>query len=597
MARFSSYEKNQWGKDMNALTNIKSLFMPKTYQTTEGNKTGSWRFLKPRYEEKSSPCSATCPAGEDIAMIEMLAAQGLFKEAWETILRENPLPGICGRVCFHPCEGMCNRKDFDSPLAIHTLERFLADTASRNDLKPSLKKLPPQKEKIAIIGAGPAGLSAGWFLNLLGYACDIYEASSEAGGILRWGIPEYRLPLAVLKNEISRIESMGVRIITDKQVSQAMLEQLAADYSAIFIGCGYARGTPLNIAGENNESVIDGLQFLKKVRLGQNPSCQGISAVIGGGNTAVDIARTAIRLGGSAVILYRRRRQDMPAFEEEVEMALEEGVKLYELLAPSSVTRHGGRYRLTLKKMKIDGVDKDGRGRIVPDGDETSDMDVERIFAATGAIAAESWLIPSFEKLDTIALSHCAVTPGGKGAILAYGGDLVNNTKNVTHAIASGKQAAMALDACFRQGRDAVESRLGACRVGEGESLSMEIYMDGPRRLRSSHVVSQAEINTDYFQFEQRVTQPRLLVEERRGSFDEIDLRISANIAIREAGRCFNCGLCNQCDNCYLFCPDVAVLRGRNMEDRHINYDYCKGCGLCAAECPRNAVTLEEEEV
>jgi 2-oxoacid:acceptor oxidoreductase delta subunit (pyruvate/2-ketoisovalerate family) len=172
----------------------------------------------------------------------------------------------------------------------------------------------------------------------------------------------------------------------------------------------------------------------------------------------------------------------------------------------------------------------------------------------------------------------------------------VNETKNVTQAIASGKQAAMALDTFFRDGAAAVEARLAECRVGGGPALSMEIYMGGPRRLRSSHVVRPEEINTDYFLFGARMTQPRLLAEERTGSFDEIDLRVSAGTSIREAGRCFNCGLCNQCDNCYDFCPDVAVRRGRDMKDRHIDYDYCKGCGLCAAECPRNAVTLGKED-
>lgn len=581
---------------MNAASTLKPLFMPRSYETTESNKTGSWRFLKPRYEDKTSPCSAACPAGEDIAMVEMLASQGLFKEAWETILRENPLPGVCGRVCFHPCEGSCNRKDFDAPVAVHSVERFLADTASRNDLKASLEKHPRQPHKAAVIGAGPAGLSAAWFLSMLGYPCDIYESLPEAGGILRWGIPEYRLPLAVLKGEIAGIESEGVRLFTGKPVSLESLNKMRMDYSAVFLGCGHGRSTSPGIAGEAPESVKDGLAFLRNVRRGEAPSCRGVSAVIGGGNTAVDLARTITRLGGKAVILYRRRRQDMPAFGDEIEMALEEGVELKELLAPESIRPRGDRYRLILRKMKIEGRGQDGRGRIVPAG-ETTDMNIDRVFTATGAEAAQPWYKPPSDRANALTLSHCTlVSEKGEGPLL-YGGDLVNETKNVAQAIASGKQAAMALDAFFHEGMDAVEARLAGCRVGNGPALSMEVYMGGPRRLRSSHIVQHDEINTDYFQFEAGMTQPRLLAEERCNSFDEVDLRISANISIREAGRCFNCGLCNQCDNCYFFCPDVAVKRGRDMKDRHIDYDYCKGCGLCAAECPRNAVTLGKEDV
>ncbi|MDO9529143.1 MAG: NAD(P)-binding protein [Syntrophales bacterium] len=174
------------------------LLVPHSYLTTESNKTGSWRFLKPRYEEKTSPCSTACPAGEDIGQIEMLTARGLFKEAWETILRENPFPGVCGRVCYHPCEKICNREEFDKAIAIHSIERFLADTAIRNDLKPLLERNPARKQKIAVIGAGPSGLAAAYFLTLLGYTCDVFEAMPEPGGILRWGIPPYRLPLSVL---------------------------------------------------------------------------------------------------------------------------------------------------------------------------------------------------------------------------------------------------------------------------------------------------------------------------------------------------------------------------------------------------------------
>lgn len=568
--------------------------MPRSTLSTEANKTGSWRYLRPRYEEKTAPCSAACPAGEDIGKIEMLTTQGLFKEAWETILRENPFPGVCGRVCFHPCEGACNRGEFDDPIAIHALERFLADTAERYDLKPLMEKLPGRPEKVAIAGAGPSGLAAAWFLTQLGYSCDVFESSPEAGGILRWGIPLYRLPLAALQREIAQIEAQGVRIHTGRPVTPDLLRDLEKSYHAVYLACGHGRTTALRVPGEETDGVGDGLTFLERVRNGETPDVKGVSAVIGGGNTAVDVARTIVRLGGEARILYRRRRQDMPAFGDEVQMALDEGVTLQELVAPERIENDGGRTLVTLHHMKIAG-EEGGRGRIEPDGDRTSRVVVDRLFKATGAEAAEGWYNPPAAGKGSLTLSHCALALRDGRPTMAWGGDLTNNVKSVAHAIASGKQAAIVLDTLFREGPDSILLKLEACAVGGGPSLSMEIHMGGERRLRNRHVVSYGEINTDYFRYAPRMTQPRLVREERARSFAETDLRVSGNIAMREAERCFNCGLCNQCDNCYLFCPDLAVLHEKGGQGRHINYDYCKGCGLCVVECPRNAMTLEEE--
>jgi len=568
--------------------------MPRSTLSTEANKTGSWRYLRPRYEEKTAPCSAACPAGEDIGRIEMLTAQGLFKEAWETILRENPFPGICGRVCFHPCEGACNRREFDDPIAIHSLERFLADTAERYDLKPLMERLPARPEKVAVAGAGPSGLAAAWFLAQLGYACDVFEASGEAGGILRWGIPLYRLPLAALQREIAQIEAQGVRIRTGRPVTPDFLAELEKTYSAVYLACGHGKTTALRVPGEETDGVGDGLKFLERVRRGETPAVPGVSAVIGGGNTAVDVARTIVRLGGEALILYRRRRQDMPAFGDEVQMALDEGVRLQELVAPERIEKDGGRVLVTLRQMRIAG-EEGGRGRIEPDGDKVSRVVVDRMFKATGAEPAEGWYTPPAAGKGIVTLSHCALSIRDGRPPLAWGGDLANDVKSVVHAVASGKQAAIALDTLFREGPDSILLKLEACTVGNGPSLSMEIHMGGERRLRNRHIVAYGEINTDYFRYAPRMTQPRLVREERARSFAEIDLRVSGNIAMREAERCFNCGLCNQCDNCHLFCPDLAVIRDKGGQGRHINYDYCKGCGLCVVECPRNAMTLEEE--
>jgi 2-oxoacid:acceptor oxidoreductase delta subunit (pyruvate/2-ketoisovalerate family) len=582
---------------MNKIANAIPLLVPHSSQSTESNKTGSWRFLRPLFDEKTSPCSAACPAGEDIARIEMLTARGLFKEAWETILRENPFPSVCGRVCPHPCEGICNRRDFDEAVAVHTVERFLAETASRYDLKAKLEKLNAKKHKIAVVGAGPAGLSAAYFLTFLGYTCDVFEAAPEPGGILRWGIPLYRLPLSALRNDLSHIEAQGVEIRTGQKIEQDFIQKAAGTYDAVFLACGHSRTAELGIPGEALSSVLEGLTFLEQIRQGNITSLPGLSAVIGGGNTAIDVARSIIRLGGRALIVYRRRRRDMPAFAQEVQMALEEGVELRELVAPLRVAVESGQCVITLQEMKVSNEDSRGRASVLPNEGKVGEIRVDRVFKATGAEPAESWFNPSGKGKITMAMSNTMLVNPARGPVVMIGGDLTNETKSVAHAVLSGKQAAMALDIFFRDGIDSVLPRLQACLVGQGPALSMEIYMGGPRRFRNPHIIGHEELNTDHFQFQSRITQPRLLREERLVSFEEIDLKISTNLAIREADRCFNCGICNQCDNCYMFCPDIAVIREKDGELRRINYDYCKGCGLCVVECPRNAMTLREEEL
>ncbi len=570
-----------------------SLFIPRSHLTTEANKTGAWRFLRPRYDEKTAPCGVACPAGEDISRIQMLASQGLFKEAWETVLVENPFPGVCGRICHHPCEAVCNRGRFDEAIAVHTIERFLADTASRCELKPHLDRLPPKKERIAVTGAGPSGLAAAYFLALLGYGCDVYEAMPEPGGVLRWRGPSYRVPQGVLRDEIARIEELGVRIHCGNPVGEESLAQASSTHDAVFVGCGRERGSGLMVPGEDLCGVEDGLELLRNVAAGNAPALEGLVAVIGGGYTAIEAARCVVRLGGKALLIYRRRREDMPSFRGGIAMALEEGVEVLAGMTPVRIEAGGGEYLLTLREVQADGEDANVS---VPAGradGKTDTIRVSRIFKAGGLEAAGRWMLPPDSGVLRLNNSVLVLADGRPKV---FGGDLVNTSRSVVHAVASGKEAAIALDLHFREGPGAVRPGLKRCRVGGGRSLSMEAYMNGPRSRRSSTVVRYGEINTDYFHFSPRLTQPRLLKGERSRSFAEIDLKISANLAIREAERCFNCGICNQCDNCRLFCPDLAVVRDQSPRGRCINYDYCKGCGICVVECPRNAMTLEEEQ-
>jgi NADPH-dependent glutamate synthase beta subunit-like oxidoreductase len=573
------------------------LFFPRSTMSSAANKTGSWRYFRPLYEEKTAPCSAACPAGEDVPRIEMLTRQGLRKKAWETTMQENPFPSTCGRVCFHPCEEACNRGELDESIAIHTLERFIGDRALGEGQSADLQKLASNGRKIAIAGAGPAGLAAAYFLDHLGYQSDIFEAAPEPGGLLRWGIPGYRLPADVLKLEIARIEKGNTTIHCEKPVTRNLLQQLMTTHDAIFVGCGFSRPIQMKIQGE--QLTHNGLRFLHDIRCGRLPAIEGTAAVIGGGNTAIDVARSLRRLGATPIIVYRRRKQDMPAFEPEVDMALSEDIALKELAAPiriekndSDPTAPGKALSMTLQKMKVSARKIHGRARVIADGDITEVMVVNHIFMAIGAGPEVMWQQPQHADAGEYEMSHCKIIQGD--VPLIFGGDLVNHTNSVTDAIASGKQAAMALDIYFQQGGEATAESLDEFRVGNGEGLSMSAYLAAEGKSKNPHIVSFDEINTDYFSSDRRVLPVRLEPDQRIRSFAETESTLSQDAAIKEAGRCFNCGICTSCDYCRIFCPEVAVMVEKAQ--RHINLDYCKGCGICVTECPRNAMAMEKEK-
>ena len=572
------------------------LFIPHSSISTQVNKTGSWRFFLPKFDEKTAPCSAACPLGQDIARIEMLASWGMLKDAWHVILSENPFPGICGRVCFHPCEKTCNRANLDKPVAIHHLERFLGDTAISNNTKAVLNMKPDNGKKVAIAGAGPSGLAAAYFLSLLGYGCDIFEARSEPGGLLRWGIPSYRLSRDILETEINRVRDLGVVIHCDNPVTESLMAKIRRDYDAIFIGCGYEQSVTLKIQG--GDHMEDGLGFLRNFDPHKKPSFDGTTAIVGGGNTAIDIARSLVRRGAKPLILYRRRLEDMPAFKPEIAMAIKEGVQIMELVAPVRIQQNfcgkssaGSNFSLTLQKMRTSQKKIGGRAGIIPDGKKLEKIIVQRIFNAIGARAESIWDFRSAKASNTLELSHCQLIE--QETPIIFGGDLTTPTKSVADAIASGKQAAMVMDTYFEKGLDAVKNRLSACRVGVGPSLSLAAYLDENRLQRNAHIVGYDEIVSDYFQPAPRNIPAALDAQASISSFEEIRATYGNDSAKKEAVRCFNCGICNACDYCRLYCPEMAIFIENTK--RKINLDYCKGCGVCAKECPRNAMVLEEE--
>jgi len=565
------------------------LVISRSHETTRANRTGTWRFVRPFQDEKTAPCSASCPVGEDIARIEYLLASGRAEEAWQLVLLENPLPAVSGRVCYHPCETVCNRALFDSGIAIHELERAVGDRGLEAGWPLSMPPRPASGKTVAIVGGGPAGLSAGWFLNMLGYRCEVMEKEDEAGGLLRWGIPAYRLPEDVLQSEIRRIEKSGVRLTTGQPVTPEAIEGLERRFDAVFVSIGNNLPYTLKVAGD--ELAQDGLAFLRNIRRGAPLQAPMKSAVIGGGNTAIDVARSLLRLGGQPVIVYRRRREDMPAAREELEAALAEGVEIIEMAAPEKITSQDGDILLGLRAMRPDGRTKSGRTRVVP-GMRRWTMTFQSVFTAIGAGVEQAWSRSAADNASKLDLGHTCLYQTGRVPVI-YGGDLTNGEQTVTHALASGKQAAIALDIFFSQGVAEISPSMAKCRVGDGPALSMERYLGMDRAARNSHLVRYEELNLDYFQMEAAQAEdlpaagPAPLLD-----FNETAATLGKDEAAAEALRCFNCGICNQCDNCRLYCPELAVSPG---PQRRINLQYCKGCGICAVECPRNALSLEEE--
>jgi Pyruvate/2-oxoacid:ferredoxin oxidoreductase delta subunit/thioredoxin reductase len=419
----------------------------------------------------------------------------------------------------------------------------------------------------------------------LGHHCRVFEASASPGGLARWGIPSYRLPEADLQRDLARIDALGVQYDFNTRLDAAAIERLAAEYDALFFACGQNRPLPLAIEGEAN--AVDGIGFLAALRAGSPPRIGGSVAVIGGGNTAVDTARCLMRMGAQPVIVYRRRQEDMPAFAPEVAMALEEGVALRTCRAPVRLAVRGDRVAAVFVRTKVVGTGPGGRARVaMVDGSETESV-FDAVVSAVGARTQAALAAPD----DAHDFGHCRAAFGTPLRI--WGGDVTNANRSVADAVGSGKAAALAVDAFFSSGADAVESAFAGCRVGGGPALSFERYVGGRRQDQSQKVVDYEDLRSDYFTPAPRAVAPVRPAKERKSGFSEAVEGLTAAAAQQEAGRCFNCGICNDCDNCRVFCPDMAVTA--DEAGRRFLLDFCKGCGICASECPRCALDLSEE--
>jgi 2-oxoacid:acceptor oxidoreductase delta subunit (pyruvate/2-ketoisovalerate family) len=557
------------------------------------NKTGSWRYLRPRFENKIPPCQEGCPAGQNIEGAMVLIGKGKVLEAWELFKEENPFPGVCGRVCFHPCESSCNRGDFDEAVSINALERFLADASSRQGRRLS-RTLEKREGKVAIVGSGPAGLTCAYHLARMGYEATVFDALPVLGGMLRVGIPEYRLPKKVLEEEIDQILELGVKAEVNVRLGEEFLLSDLKEYRAIFLAMGNHRSKRLGIPGEDAQGVMSGLEFLKNVNLGREVVLGKRVAVIGGGNTAFDAARLALRLGAKPFILYRRTREEMPAFLSEILEAEEEGIEISYLVSPVCLIAENGRIsRLECVKNRLGPPDEDGRRRPVEIKGSNFMLQVDQVISAIGEEADFSALPKTVKTQENAVLTDERGATEHKGVFA--GGDIIHQPRTVVHAIGSGKRAAIFIDCLLKKRK--WEDLFEALRIGERGSLSMRRYLqeESLRLPLSLKTVSLKDLNLDYFDYKKRSKMPKAQISKRLGSFAEVNLGFSEETAVAEANRCFNCGVCNLCDNCYIFCPDVAILKQGEEEPNVIDYDHCKGCGICVEECPRDALVMEEE--
>ncbi len=533
-------------------------------------KTGSWRTLKPLYLMQTPPCSHGCPIGNDIrGFLRTLADKADYEAAWRVLTKTNPFPATCGRVCPHPCEEGCNRRDFDTPLAINSSERAVGDYGLDKHLEHKKDVLTQRKEKIAVVGSGPAGLSCAFHLAKRGFKVKVYEAEHEPGGMMRWGIPAYRLPKDVLSREIEAILKLGIELECNTKVGVNIpMDQLTGHYDAVFLGLGAQLGVSIGVEGEDARGVFTGVGFLKDIHSGKKVQLGKDVVVVGGGNTAMDCARVAKRMGANVSVVYRRTRTEMPAITAEIDEALEERIMFRYHTNPVKIIQDDGRVvGLMCVQMELREADASGRARPVPISGSESVIPADTVIMATGQeVDYEGF---DLAKRDNKWVSADEQSMTSQPKVYA-GGDAVLGLETVSAAIGQGFRAAMAIE-------DMIE--------GQGET-----------RLSQPPVTFSRDLNTYYYQQKARFAKEAIPVHERLKSFNEIYPAFDRDDILKEANRCFSCGQCFDCGNCLMYCPDNAVKVSQGGGKYEFDYDFCKGCGLCVKECPCHYIQLTLEK-
>ena len=525
------------------------------------NHTGSWRTERPVYVDRLPPCNNACPAGENVQKWLYHAESGDYETAWRTLTQDNPLPAVMGRVCYHPCEGACNRAQIDEAVGINSVERFLGDTAIRNGWTFA----PPQTEtgkRVLIVGAGPSGLSAAYQLRRRGHAIEIHEAGPFAGGMMRFGIPKYRLPRDVLDAEIKRITDLGVTLKLNSKVNRITDSMKAGKFDAAFLAVGAHIGKRAYIPAGSAAKILDAVSLLRSMEGEDRPLLGRRVVVYGGGNTAIDAARTAKRLGATeAIIVYRRTRDRMPAHDFEVEEALQEGIMMKWL----STIKRMDEGVLTVEKMQLD-----EKGFPQPTG-EFETLETDSLVLALGQDVDLSLLdeVPGLQIKDGVVQVDTNMMTGHVG--IFAGGDMVPSERTVTVAVGHGKKAARHINAWLRGEAYIAPERHELASI---DKMNSWYYADAPKTVR-----------------------PMLEVVRRQSTFEEVQGGLDETNALYEARRCLSCGNCFECDNCYGVCPDNAVIKLGSGKRFRFNYDYCKGCGVCAQECPCGAIKMITEEI
>jgi 2-oxoacid:acceptor oxidoreductase delta subunit (pyruvate/2-ketoisovalerate family) len=525
------------------------------------NHTGTWRTERPVYLDRLPPCNHACPAGENIQQWLFHAEGGDYESAWRQLTQDNPLPAIMGRVCYHPCETACNRGQLDEAVGINSVERFLGDEA----LKRGWKFAPPAKEsgkRVLVVGAGPSGLSAAYHLRRLGHAVTIVEAGPLAGGMMRFGIPTYRLPRDVLEAEVQRILDMGVALKLNAKVDSIQDTMREGGFDAAFLAVGAHIAKRAYIPAGEASHILDAVAVLRGMEGEEKPMLGRRVVVYGGGNTALDVARTAKRMGAEPIIVYRRTREKMPAHDFEVEEALQEGILIKWLSTIKNIADGGS---LTVEKMALD-----AKGFPQPTG-EFETLEADSLVLALGQDVDLGLLdgVPGLEIVDgTVQVASNMMT--GHAGIFA-GGDMVPSERTVTVAVGHGKKAARHIDAWLR----GTEHKPAAkTEIATFDKLNPWYYSDAPKTLR-----------------------PMLDIARRKSTFEEVQGGLDEGTALFEARRCLSCGNCFECDNCYGVCPDNAVIKLGPGNRFEFNYDYCKGCGICVSECPCGAIKMVPETI